>query len=129
MADCCGPAMTVLTLTVHSSTLGGARIMFNTPICWKTPGEQHGTREILSCRYVSNSKKTLQNAPLERPASFAFPERISSWHKYNQSSGYHYFTNDPALMYMLCVQCIRTVTIHTIGNHTTFIIDWYESIY
>ena len=60
---CCGPAMTVLTLTVHSSTLGRARIMFNTPICWKTPGEQHGTREILSCRYVSNSKKHYKTPP------------------------------------------------------------------
>ena len=29
---------------------------------------------------------------------------------------------------VLCIQCISTGTMHTIGKHTTFIIDWYESI-
>ena len=44
---------------------------------------------------------TLQNAPLERPACFAFPERNSSWNKYYQPSGYRYFTNEPVLLNML----------------------------
>ena len=29
---------------------------------------------------------------------------------------------------VLIIQCISTGTMHTIGKHTTFIIDWYESI-
>ena len=44
---------------------------------------------------------TPQNAPLERPACFAFPELGSSWHKYCQPTGYHYFTNNPVLLNML----------------------------
>ena len=48
MANCCEPALTVLTLTAHISALGGARIMFNTPICWETPNEQLITREMLT---------------------------------------------------------------------------------
>ena len=46
---------------------------------------------------------SLQNAPLERPTCFAFPERGSSWPKYYQPSGYHYYANEPALLNMLCM--------------------------
>ena len=47
MANCCEPALTVLTLTAHIS-LGGARIMLNTPIRWETLNEQLITREMLT---------------------------------------------------------------------------------
>ena len=45
----------------------------------------------------------LQLVPPGRPACFASPERGSSWHKYYLPTGYHYFTNNPALLNMSCM--------------------------
>ena len=47
--------------------------------------------------------RTLQFEPLEIPACFAFPKRRSGRHKYYQPTGYHYFTNKPVLLNLLCM--------------------------
>ena len=64
MADCCEPALTVLTLTANISALGWVRIMLNTPICWETPDEQHISREILTSdmhkRWKMNNKVNIK---------------------------------------------------------------------
>ena len=71
---------------------------------------------------------TLQNAPSERPACFAFPERGSSWHKYYQPSGYHYFTNKPALLNMLCMPGVlysmHQHRYHAYNRQAYYIYNW-----
>ena len=45
-----------------------------------------------------SSPFTLKFVALKSSACVAFPEQGSSWHKYYQPTGYHYFTNHPELL-------------------------------